>query len=74
MHYQKFFEANKLNLRKTWEGIREVINIKKAKDQIVNALNNGEDMINENNKIAEKFNNHFKSNGTVFFYQSHNIR
>ena len=62
MHYQKFFEANKLNLRKTWEGIREVINIKKTKDQIVNALNNGEDMINENNKIAEKFNNHFKSN------------
>ena len=48
MHYQKFFEANKLNLQKMWEGIREVINIKKIKDQIVNALN-----------IAEKFNNHF---------------
>ena len=28
-HYQKFFEANKANLRKTWEGIREVISIKK---------------------------------------------
>ena len=27
MHYQKFFEANKLNLRKTWEGIRELTNI-----------------------------------------------
>ena len=59
MHYQKFFEANKLNLQKTWEGIREVINIKKTRGQIVNALNNGEDTINENNKIAEKFNNHF---------------
>ena len=52
MHYQKFFEASKLNLRKTWEGIREVINIRKSKGQIVNALNNGEDIINENNKIA----------------------
>ena len=40
-------------------GIREVINIKKTKGQIVNALNNGEDIINENNKIAEKFNNQF---------------
>ena len=39
--------------------IREVINIKKTKGQIVNALNNGEDIINKSNKIAEKFNNHF---------------
>ena len=59
MHYQKFFEPNKLNLQKMWEGIRDVINIKKTKDQIVNALNNGEDIINENNEIAGKFNNHF---------------
>ena len=31
MYCQKLFEANKLNLRKTWDGIREVINIKKNK-------------------------------------------
>ena len=31
MNYQKFFEINKPNLRKTWEGIREIINIKQAK-------------------------------------------
>ena len=59
MHYQKFLETNKLNLRKTWEGIREVINIKKTKVQIGNALNNSEDVTNENNKIAEKFGSHF---------------
>ena len=41
-----------------WEGIREVMNIKKTKGQVVNALNNGEDIRNKNNKIAEKFNNH----------------
>ena len=59
MYYQKFFEVNKLNLQKTWEEIREVINIKKAKGQIVNVLNSGEDRINKNNKIAENFINHF---------------
>ena len=59
MHYQKFFEINKLNLQKTWEGIREIINIKQTKGQIINALSNGDDIISENNKIAEKFNNHF---------------
>ena len=52
MHYQKFFEGNKLNLRKSWEGIREVINIKKTEGQIINAINSDEDIINENNKIA----------------------
>ena len=59
MHYQKFFEINKLNQRKTWEGIREIINIKQTKGQIINALSNGDDIISENNKIAENFNNHF---------------
>ena len=54
MHYQKSFEINKLNLRKTWEGIREIINIKQTKGQIINALNNGDDIIS-----AEKLNNHF---------------
>ena len=59
MYYQKLFEISKLNLQKTWEGIREIINIKQAKGQIINALSNGDDIISENNKIAEKFNNHF---------------
>ena len=59
MQYWKFFEINKFNLRKTWEGIRHVINIKKTKGQNINALNNGDNIISENNKIAEKFNNHF---------------
>ena len=40
-------------------GVKEIINIKKTKGQIVNTLNNIADIINENNKIAEKFKNHF---------------
>ena len=59
MHYQKLFETNKLNLPKKREGIREIINIKHTKDQIINALNNGDNIISENNKIADKFKNHF---------------
>ena len=55
MQYQKFFEINKLNLRKTWEGIREIINRKQTKGQIIYALNNGYDIISENNKIDNHF-------------------
>ena len=53
MYYQKFFEINKLNLRKTWEGIKEILNIKQTKGQIINALNNGDDIISETRKVQK---------------------
>ena len=59
MHYQKYFETNKLNLRKTWEGIREVINIRKKKGQTINTLNSDNGIINEDRKISEKFDKRF---------------
>ena len=40
-------------------GVNDIINVTKNKSKMVNALCNGKDIINENNKIAEKFNNHF---------------
>ena len=34
-HFNNYFDKNKLNLFKTWEGIREIINIsKKGKTDI----------------------------------------
>ena len=59
MHYQKHFEINKLNLRKTWEGIREVINIKKKNRQTINTLNSDNGIINEDRIISEQFKKHF---------------
>ena len=53
MYYQKFFEINKLNLRKTWEWIKEILNIKQTKGQIINALNNGDDIISETRKVQK---------------------
>ena len=53
MYYQKLFEINKLNLRKTWEGIKEILNIKQTKGQIINALNNGDDIISETRKVQK---------------------
>ena len=59
MHYQKYFETDKLNLRKTWDGIREVINIRKKKEQTINTLNSDNGIINEDRKISEQLNKHF---------------
>lgn len=51
IHFKKITEANKLNLRNTWDEIKTI------KRQT--ALNKGKGIINENNKIAKKLNNHF---------------
>ena len=59
MHYQKYFKTNKLNLSKTWEGIREVINIRKKKGQTINTLKSDNRIIHEDRKISEQFNKHF---------------
>ena len=59
MHYQKYFETDKLNLRKTWDGIREVINIRKKKEQTINTLNSDNGIIKEDRKILEQLNKHF---------------
>ena len=59
MHHQKYFETNKPNLRKTRDGIREVINITKKKGQTINTVNSGNGITNKDRKISEQFNKHF---------------
>ena len=41
-HYNNYFQENRLNLLKTWEGIKDIINItKKSKNNISSTLVNG---------------------------------
>ena len=37
-HLNKFFIENKSNLFKTWEGIREIINISKKGNKVINCI------------------------------------
>ena len=37
-HYQEVFETNKLNLRKTCESVRELINVKAKKEGCINRI------------------------------------
>ena len=39
-HYNKFFLENKLNLFKTWQGIRKIINISKKENKVINCIQN----------------------------------
>ena len=59
-HFNNFFQENKLNLFKTWEGIRKIINITTKGNKEINCIQVGNKTIN-NPKIANNFNNHFTS-------------
>ena len=62
LYYQKFFENNKTNLYKTWNGIKEIININKKQKQHINSLTDDNNQIINNPKlIAEQLNKHFSN-------------
>ena len=59
--YNNFFKENKLNLLKTWDGISEIINIKKKETNYVTSLKLNDNTITDSQTIANTFNNHFTS-------------
>ena len=60
LHYQKFFENKKLNLCKTWAGIKEIVLIISDKQkQNINGIANGSNITNNPKDIVEHLNKHF---------------
>ena len=57
-YYTKYFEENNNNIKKTWEGIRSIINIKSMKSTISQIKVNNK-VIKNHKKIAESLNNFF---------------
>ena len=60
-HYQEYFTKNSADIKKTWKGIKSVINIKAASESLPSSMiiyNNSE---SDPNKIAEGFNSFFSS-------------
>ena len=60
-HFNNFFQENKLNLFKTWEGIRKIINITTKRSKEINCIQIDNKTTNNPTKIANNFNNHFTS-------------
>ena len=60
-HLNNFFLENKLNLFKTWEGIRKIINITRKGSKEINCIQIDNKTINNPTKTANNFNNHSTS-------------
>ena len=63
-HYQNYFTVNYNNIKKTWDGIKSIINISNNKSAMPSMLNNNNKTITNPTKIANQFNDFFSSIGS----------
>ena len=62
-HYESYFEEHTINIKKTWEGIRKIVNVKKSTKFSISHLNVNGKMIDESKDVANAFNNFFVNVG-----------
>ena len=55
-HYKSYFETHSTNIRKTWEGIRKIVNVKKSSDFTISQLNVKGKIVDNPVDIANNFN------------------
>ena len=60
-HFNKYFHDNKLNIFKTWEGIREIMNVSEKGSNNINCIQIGKNTITNSSDITNEFNRHFTS-------------
>ena len=62
-HHKSYFETHNNNIKKTWEGIKKIVNIKKPTDFSISQLNLRGKIIDDPSEITNSFNNFFASVG-----------
>ena len=63
-HYAHFFEEHHSNIKKTWEGIRELINVSKKSSKHINYIIADKRVINDDVGISNSMNNFFVNIGS----------
>ena len=63
-YYKTFFQDNLNNIKKTWQGIKEIVNLNNKKQVQISQLNYGGKQLNSNKDMANAFNDFFTNVGT----------
>ena len=63
-HYADYFEEHKTNIKKTWDGIRDLLNVSKKTSININKVIHDNKVISDNKGIAQSMNNFFVNIGT----------
>ena len=61
LYFQKYFTENSNNIRKTWKGIKNIINIRNITHGQPSSMRIGKEISTDPSKIAEGFNDFFSS-------------
>ena len=64
-HFVKYFEENKSNVKKTWQGIRNIVNIAKKERILPNKVSYKDRTASSHSEIAGLFNNFFVNIGNT---------
>ena len=64
-YYSEFFKINKMNIKKIWSGIREIVNIRNNISPKITQLNVNGKAIDNPNDVANQFNNFFANVGPL---------
>ena len=62
-HNKSYFETHRNNIKKTWEGIRKIVNVKKPSDFSISQLNVKGKIVEDPVEITNNFNNFFANVG-----------
>ena len=62
-HYKSYFDTHSNNIRKTWEGIRKIVNVKKSTDFSISQLNISGKIVDDPTAITNSFNDFFANVG-----------
>ena len=62
-YYSEYFEENKMNIKKIWSGIREIVNIRNSKSHKITQLKVGGKTIINSKDVSEKLNEFFVNVG-----------
>ena len=60
-HYTEFFNRNSNNIKLTWEGIQQIINLKSKKSSTPSCISVNDNIVSDENDMANSFNEFFTS-------------
>ena len=64
-YYSSFFEKNITKSSEIWKGIRSLVNIKSSSKNNISLLDNNNNLISDETKIVNNFNDYFVSIGSI---------
>ena len=62
-YYSDFFTEHNNNIKKTWKGIRQLVNVNKKKSISIKLINENNKPITDNKEMANAFNNFYANLG-----------